>query len=142
MSGRLDATTLRRAMVLYARALEDHRDELDSLNVFPVSDGDTGTNLLLTQRAVASALEDASSDDLPLLCERISRASLLGARGNSGVILSQVLRGACEVLAGTPGGEEPSGLAAALARGSEAATSAVARPREGTVLTVLREADW
>ena len=140
MSGRLDATTLRRAMALYARALEDHRDELDSLNVFPVPDGDTGTNMLLTQRAVARALEDAGPEELPELCERISQASLLGARGNSGVILSQVLRGACEAVAATTGGAGPDGLAVALARASEAASSAVARPREGTVLTVLREA--
>src|SRR5439155_6830463 len=122
MSGRLDATTLRRAMALYARALEDHRDELDSLNVFPVPDGDTGTNMLLTQRAVARALEDAGPEELPELCERISRASLLGARGNSGVILSQVLRGACEALAAATSGDGPGGLAVALARGSEAAS--------------------
>src|SRR5438132_9410520 len=99
MAASLDAATLRRAMALFEEGLRRHRDEINSLNVFPVPDGDTGTNMLLTQEAVVSEL--ASLDgrtDLRSLGEAISRASLMGARGNSGVILSQVLRGLCERL--------------------------------------------
>src|SRR5437867_672126 len=97
----LDAPALVRAMALYAQALEEFRGEIDSLNVFPVPDGDTGTNLLHTQRAVVAALsegaaghEDAATD-IAGIAETITHAALTGARGNSGVILSQVLRAFC-----------------------------------------------
>lgn len=140
MSGRLDAPTLRRAMDLFARALQEHREELDSLNVFPVADGDTGTNMLLTQQSVQRALEeDGGLDGLGALCERIARSSLLAARGNSGVILSQVLRGICGVLA-RPADIDAAGFADALTEAADQAYQAVARPREGTVLSVLRDA--
>ena len=86
-------------MHLYLDALRAHREELDSLNVYPVPDGDTGTNLMQTQQAVVSALEPVPRDaGLQSLGVTISRASLTGARGNSGVILSQVLRGLTEAL--------------------------------------------
>ena len=140
MPGSLDAATLRRAMGLYLDALTTHRDELDSLNVYPVPDGDTGTNLLMTQGAVAAALRSAADEEgLSAITSEISQASLMGARGNSGVILSQVLRAFCE---GLPedhgaGGEE---VAAALTRASEEAFRAVASPREGTMLSVLGDA--
>src|SRR4029077_13858033 len=96
----LDAPALVRAMALYAQALEDFRDEIDSLNVFPVPDGDTGTNLLLTQRTVVEALTAvAAGPDVPTTIDgvgaTIAHAALSGARGNSGVILSQVLRAFC-----------------------------------------------
>ena len=99
MAARLDAPTLRRAMVLLAESLRGHRDELNSLNVYPVPDADTGTNLLLTQEAVERALAwSAEGNELAGLCQTIARPSLMGARGNSGVILSQTLRGLCQVL--------------------------------------------
>src|SRR5690349_19641874 len=140
MAGRLDAPTLRRAMDLYARALKEHREELDSLNVFPIADGDTGTNMLLTQQSVIRSLdEDSGVEDIEAICERISRSSLLGARGNSGVILSQVLRALCDVLA-RPGGGGTATLAEALGAAADQAYRAVARAREGTVLSVLRDA--
>ncbi len=140
MAGSLDATTLRRSMDLFAEALRQHREEIDSLNVFPVPDGDTGTNMLLTQEAVVSEL--ASLDgrtDLRTLGEAISRASLMGARGNSGVILSQVLRGLSERLPddGLVGAKE---LAGAIDHASREADRAVASPQEGTILSVLRDA--
>src|SRR5438105_12285246 len=141
MAASLDAATLRRAMALFEEGLRRHRDEINSLNVFPVPDGDTGTNMLLTQQAVV--VELASMDGRPTglaeVGEAISRASLLGARGNSGVILSQVLRGLCERLP-DGGPVEPNDVAAALRHASQEADHAVARPQDGTVLSVLRDA--
>lgn len=131
--GTLDAPTLRRAMALYAQALEAHREEIDSLNVFPVPDGDTGTNMLLTQRAVDEACAELDGVPPETVGETIARAALLGARGNSGVILSQILRGLTEGM-----GDE--GLAAALVRAHEEARKSVAEPAEGTILTVLGDA--
>ena len=105
-------------------ALERNRARLDDLNVYPVPDGDTGTNMLLTVRAVRETLEAGESD--------IAHAALLGARGNSGVILSQIVRGAVE------GYAEVGSVARALRRGSDAAYAAVREPVEGTILTVSR----
>ena len=140
MAASLDAATLRRGMELFAQSLHEHRDELNSLNVFPVPDGDTGSNLVLTQEAVVTAVASLDgSGDVRELAEAISRASLRGARGNSGVILSQILRGLCERLPadGPAGGGD---LAAGLRHASVQADLAVARPKEGTILSVLREA--
>src|SRR4051795_9084677 len=77
-----------------AAAIEANRRRIDDLNVYPVPDGDTGTNLTLTVRAVAEAIEGSTAADRPALCREITRAALMGARGNSGVILSQIVRGA------------------------------------------------
>lgn len=136
--GTLDAPTLRRAMALYAQALEAHREEIDSLNVFPVPDGDTGTNMLLTQRAVDEACVGLDGAPIGTLGETIARAALLGARGNSGVILSQILRGLTEGLEGAQA--DGRGLASALARAHEEARKSVAEPAEGTILSVLGDA--
>ena len=106
-------------------ALERSRARIDDLNVYPVPDGDTGTNMLLTVRAVRESLE-AGKDD-------IVRAALLGARGNSGVILSQIIRGAVE------GYEADRSIATAFRRASDTAYAAVREPVEGTILTVVRE---
>jgi uncharacterized protein len=140
MAERLDAATLRRAMEIFTGSLRSHRDELNSLNVYPVPDGDTGTNLLLTQQAVLAAMSSVEAGgDVPALGAAIARGSLMGARGNSGVILSQVLRAIGEGPF-SEGGLGPLELAAALQRASDEARRAVARPVEGTVLTVLRDA--
>jgi DAK2 domain fusion protein YloV len=114
-------------------ALEANRQRLDDLNVFPVPDGDTGTNLLLTARAVVEALERSEADDRGGLAAEVTRASLMGARGNSGVILSQAIRGAAESL------RDSDDLAGALRGASDAAYAAVRHPVEGTILTALRE---
>src|SRR3954452_21939616 len=82
-------------------AIEAARARIDDLNVYPEPDGDTGTNLTLTVRAIEEALEKDGPDDRPRLAHEISRAALMAARGNSGVILSQIVRGACEALAET-----------------------------------------
>ncbi len=126
-------------MVLgYRDALDAHREGLNKLNVYPVPDGDTGTNMALTLTAVAEELAGAG-DDLASVCKAISHGSLMGARGNSGVILSQILRGISSVVAEHDGFDGPSG-AAALAAAAKAAYEAVMRPVEGTILTVVREA--
>jgi len=139
MGATFDGRTLREAMARFLEALRNHRQEIDSLNVFPVPDGDTGTNMLLTQEAVDDALRDLQEARLAEVGEAVSRAALMGARGNSGVILSQVLRGLCARLCV---GEAPGAadLAEALEEASEMAERAVAEPAEGTMLSVLRDA--
>jgi hypothetical protein len=138
MSQVIDARVLRDAMARYAEALRAHREEIDSLNVFPVPDGDTGTNMLLTQEAVEEAVGAVPADDLGAVGEAISRAALMAARGNSGVILSQVLRGLCARLC-REASAGPRDLAEGLARAGREAGRAVAEPVDGTMLSVLRD---
>ena len=118
--------------------LEASRQRIDDLNVYPVPDGDTGTNLTLTVRSVVEALDRSTAEGAAAVAKELSRAALMGARGNSGVIFSQIVRGFAEVLAEH---EEIDGpvLAAAFRSASDAAYRAVRRPVEGTMLTVVRE---
>jgi DAK2 domain fusion protein YloV len=130
-------------------ALEDRREEVNDLNVFPVADGDTGDNMVLTLRAVLTELdrltadaENRTIDDIGRdeIVASVARAALLGARGNSGVILSQLIRGAAEELASRPGElVDPVLIGAALARAADQAYGSVREPAEGTILTVARE---
>jgi len=124
--------------------LENRREEVNDLNVFPVADGDTGDNMALTMRAVVeelntlddNAMEQIGRDEI---VSAVARAALLGARGNSGVILSQVVRGAAEELASRPGElVDPVLVSAALARAADAAYASVRDPAEGTMLTAVR----
>jgi uncharacterized protein len=119
-------------------ALEANRRRIDDLNVYPVPDGDTGTNLTLTARAVVEALEESAATSGPELARELTRAALLGARGNSGVILSQIVRGFAEVL-GEATALDSTTLARAARAASDAAYRAVRDPVEGTILTVIRE---
>jgi uncharacterized protein len=137
-----------RAVVEGALAeLESRRREVNDLNVFPVADGDTGDNMALTLRAVLDELDRLSSaggkiDEIGRdeIVDSVARAALLGARGNSGVILSQLLRGAAEELISRPGElVDPVLVAAAMARAAERAYGSVREPAEGTILTVVRE---
>ena len=134
----LDALAVRRWCAAGLDALTAARAEIDDLNVYPVPDGDTGTNLHLTMTAVAEALAGAS-DDMAATVRAMAQGALMGARGNSGIILAQLLQGLSEVLAeqATTG---PEGVQRALIRAAELGYSAVAAPVEGTVLTVAREA--
>jgi fatty acid kinase len=126
-------------------SLEARRQEVNDLNVFPVADGDTGDNMAMTLRAVMEELEriDGRSVDevgRTELVQALARAALMGARGNSGVILSQIVRGAAEELASRPGELiDPTLVAAAFARAADAAYDSVREPAEGTMLTVFRE---
>lgn len=133
----LGASELRRAVLAALEAVRARQDEIDAANVYPVPDGDTGTNLSLTLTAVAEALPGAP-DQPRALADAIARGSLLGARGNSGVILAQVLRGLCEAVDAS--GLDARGLTKGLARGAELAYEAVLTPVEGTMLTVARAA--
>lgn len=123
-----------------ASALKDRKDEVNKLNVFPVPDGDTGTNMSLTMDAVVVEIAKLG-DDAPLgdVCHAVTHGSLMGARGNSGVILSQILRGLCEVV-GQASEADPTVVAGAFARSVTVAFQAVRKPIEGTMLTVLRDA--
>jgi uncharacterized protein len=134
---RLGAADLRAVVKAYNDALAAHREPINRLNVYPVPDGDTGTNMSLTLSSVFEELQGVD-DDLPAVCKAVSHGSLMGARGNSGVILSQVLRGFVGVVAETGGLDGP-GVAWALRAASDAAYQAVMRPVEGTILTVVRE---
>ncbi|HEY5428018.1 MAG TPA: DAK2 domain-containing protein [Solirubrobacteraceae bacterium] len=130
-------------------ALEARREEVNDLNVFPVADGDTGDNMVLTLRAVlqeldrlAGASEGRTIDEIGRdeIVSSVARAALLGARGNSGVILSQLIRGAAEELISRPGElVDPVLIGAALARAADQAYGSVRDPAEGTILTVVRE---
>jgi hypothetical protein len=131
---RLDAAAVRRWLGAARRDLDRHRAEIDDLNVYPVPDGDTGTNLSLTMESVTEALPP--HDDLAAVLAAAARGALLGARGNSGVILSQLLRGVAEAFGSGSGGD----LQKALRRAAEAAYGAVAAPVEGTILSVARAA--
>ncbi len=135
---RLDASHLRAVVRGYRDALVAHREAINRLNVYPVPDGDTGTNMSLTLESVCEEL-DGSEADLASTCKAISHGSLMGARGNSGVILSQILRGMAEVLRGCDDGADGASVAAALQAATDAAYGAVMRPVEGTILTVVRE---
>jgi uncharacterized protein len=120
-------------------SLDASRSRIDDLNVYPVPDGDTGTNLTLTMRAVAEGVAAAKPTDRPVLAHAVARAALMGARGNSGVILSQIVRGVADVLAEATNGIDPPLVARALRGASDAAYRAVRRPVEGTMLSVIRE---
>ncbi|MCW2607186.1 MAG: hypothetical protein JWO60_1879, partial [Frankiales bacterium] len=133
----LDAAGLRRWCAAALQSLRAAREEIDALNVYPVPDGDTGTNLLLTVQSVAEALA-AAPEDLASTTAAVTRGALLGARGNSGVILSQLLRGFCEAV--PEGGAGAAEVRAGLVRAADLAYAAVAAPVEGTVLTVARAA--
>ena len=120
------------------RNLEAHRRRIDDLNVYPVPDGDTGTNLVLTLRSVVEALDASKAETSPDVARELSRAALMGARGNSGVIFSQIVRGFVEVLGQSDVTSTPL-LRRAFRAASDAAYRAVKRPVEGTMLTVVRE---
>jgi DAK2 domain fusion protein YloV len=118
--------------------LEAHRRRIDDLNVYPVPDGDTGTNLVLTLRSIVEALDASAAADSQAVAKDVTRAALMGARGNSGVIFSQIVRGFVEVL-GQHEGVSSSLLSRAFRGASDTAYRAVKRPVEGTMLTVIRE---
>jgi DAK2 domain fusion protein YloV len=120
------------------RNLEAHRQRIDDLNVYPVPDGDTGTNLVLTLRSIVETLEASNAEGSDAVAKELSRAALMGARGNSGVIFSQIVRGFVDVLAQSEDVSTPR-LRRAFRGASDAAYRAVKRPVEGTMLTVIRE---
>ncbi|MEU8530942.1 DAK2 domain-containing protein, partial [Streptomyces sp. NPDC048629] len=137
----LDAAAVRSWCSLSLAALGREREAIDAINVYPVADGDTGTNLYLTVESAARALDAAFTDgaapDAPEAVRLMAHGALLGARGNSGTILSQLLRGMTAVLAAGRDGDH---LARALTTAADAARQAVAHPVEGTILSVATAA--
>ncbi|MFE3635639.1 DAK2 domain-containing protein [Streptomyces sp. NPDC059168] len=148
----LDALAVRTWCGLALRALGRAREEIDAINVYPVADGDTGTNLYLTVESAATAVEavfagygtGAGEPTLADAARAMAHGALIGARGNSGTILAQLLRGMAQVLAGGEAGDEShcdgAGLRLALRHAADSARRAVAHPVEGTVLTVASAA--
>jgi hypothetical protein len=138
----LGAEDLRNVMGRFRDVLRLHQGDINLLNVYPVPDGDTGTNMALTIEAVVTELEGVpAGSGLPEVCKAIGHGSLMGARGNSGVILSQLLRGMCDRMSRTEdAGVDGSVLADALEHGSDLARRAVVKPVEGTILTVAAAA--
>jgi DAK2 domain fusion protein YloV len=134
----------RRVVAAALAELENRRQEVNDLNVFPVADGDTGDNMALTLKAVVEELNRMNGRPIDVtgrdeIVSGVARAALLGARGNSGVILSQIVRGAAEELASRPGElVDPILVSAALARAADAAYASVRDPAEGTMLSAVR----
>ncbi|MEA2374974.1 MAG: fatty acid kinase, partial [Thermoleophilaceae bacterium] len=134
----------RRAVASAHAELDSRRQEVNDLNVFPVADGDTGDNMAMTLQAVLDELDRINGQHIDEIGREevvaaVARAALLGARGNSGVILSQIVRGAAEELASRPGELiDPILVSAALARAADAAYDSVREPAEGTMLSAVR----
>ena len=138
MINRIDSKALKNMIISGANNLRNNKDFVDKLNVFPVPDGDTGTNMSLTIASAVKELDKVSEGSITDIGKAISKGSLMGARGNSGVILSQIIRGFAK---GIEGKDELTSkdLANALKLGSDTAYKAVIKPVEGTILTVIRE---
>lgn len=133
----LDAGILKECFIAGAKSLEANKEYINELNVFPVPDGDTGTNMTMTLMSAARAVAELENPGMSEVCKAIAGGSLRGARGNSGVILSQLLRGFCKVVREE---EEIDSivLAQAFRRAAETAYKAVMKPKEGTILTVAK----
>ncbi len=132
-------SSIYRSMILSAAAnLANHKQEVDNMNVFPVPDGDTGTNMSMTMDACESAIISSDADTIPALTKLVANAALRGARGNSGVILSQLMRGVNKALSGADV-IDCTLLSAAVQSAAKSAYKAVMKPTEGTILTVARK---
>src|SRR5690242_18493450 len=133
-----DGQDLKKAILAGAAWLEEHKDAINALNVFPVPDGDTGSNMSATMRSAVRNIVNSEETSASAVANKIARDALLGARGNSGVILSQTLRGLALGLADKSTFSAPD-LADAFQEASNLAYRAVIKPVEGTILTVVRE---
>ncbi len=132
--------TVRSSFAAAAQAVQDRSEDINKLNVFPVPDGDTGTNMALTLATVVGELERLPADaPMPKVAAALTHGSLMGARGNSGVIMSQILRGLAEGLAEVGEPVSAADVAGAFRRAVKVAFQAVGKPVEGTILTVLRD---
>src|SRR2546422_4726497 len=137
--GNVDGQLLKQALLGSLANLSAHQEEINRLNVFPVPDGDTGTNMLLTLQSAVEDIKESSAAEVNKIARVAAHGSLMGARGNSGVILSQIFRGFGNAVQGKAE-LTPTDLAAAFAEAANAAYRAVIKPTEGTILTVAREA--
>ena len=138
MQKTINCAEFRKMVLVGAKMLENNRAKVDALNVFPVPGGDTGTNMSLTIQSAVKELGGCSSNNYMEVCDCISKGALRGARGNSGVILSQIFRGICSVLRESKPDVDTKTFAKAMEAGTKVAYNAVAIPKEGTILTVVR----
>ncbi len=134
----INSSDLRNMILVGAKQLEINRAKVDALNVFPVPDGDTGTNMSLTMQSCVKEMTDCKSSAFSEVCDSISKGALKGARGNSGVILSQILKGICSVIRKCEKEVDVKTFAKAFEAGAKVAYGAVSVPKEGTILTVIR----
>ena len=134
----INSTDLRNMILVGAKQLEINRAKVDALNVFPVPDGDTGTNMSLTMQSCVKEMSACQSSSFTEVCDSISKGALKGARGNSGVILSQILKGLCTVIRKAEKEVDVKTFAKAFESGTKVAYGAVSVPKEGTILTVIR----
>lgn len=136
---KIDGHHMRNMVITASNNLQEKKEFVNSLNVFPVPDGDTGTNMSMTFKSAVSEIEALQEKSISEVAKRISRGALMGARGNSGVILSQIFRG---IAKGLEGKDEVDAVdfARSIAEGSKFAYKAVMRPTEGTILTIIRAA--
>jgi len=133
-----DGQDLKKALIAGAAWLEEHREAINALNVFPVPDGDTGSNMSATMQAAIRGIAESNETSAGVIAAKLAHGALMGARGNSGVILSQTLRGVAQGLENKKTFAAPD-LAVALEEASRLAYRAVLKPVEGTILTVVRE---
>ncbi len=138
MQKAINGALLRKMFLNGAKLLDINKEYVDSLNVFPVPDGDTGTNMSLTMFSAAKEVTACSTNNVDALCGAMAKGALRGARGNSGVILSQIIKGMSDVLSACEGDITAKHFAKALVKGTEVAYKAVTKPKEGTILTVVR----
>ena len=138
MQKTINSTEFRKMILAGAKLLENNRSKVDALNVFPVPDGDTGTNMSLTMQSAVRELTACPSNSFMEVCDSVSKGALKGARGNSGVILSQILKGLCTVLRECGKEFDTKTFAKAMESAAKVAYGAVSVPKEGTILTVIR----
>lgn len=138
MQKTINCAVFRKMVLTGAKMLDNNRAKVDALNVFPVPDGDTGTNMSLTIQSAVKELSGCSSNNFMDVCDCVSKGALRGARGNSGVILSQIFRGICSVLRDGKPEVDTKTFAKAMEAGTKIAYNAVSIPKEGTILTVVR----
>ncbi len=138
MQKTINCALFRKMVLAGAKALDNNRAKVDALNVFPVPDGDTGTNMSLTMQSAVKELSTSASVNFAEVCDLVSKGALKGARGNSGVILSQIFRGICSVLRVSKPEVDTKTFAKAMESGTKVAYNAVSIPKEGTILTVVR----
>lgn len=134
----IDGMQLKNMIISGANNLENNKGPINALNVFPVPDGDTGTNMSLTMQSAVREIRAARDNEVHTVADAVANGSLMGARGNSGVILSQIWRGFAKALKNQSSMNSKT-LANALLEGSNTAYKAIMKPTEGTILTVIRE---
>ena len=138
MSKTIDGSTLRKMFSSAFSLVEENKKDIDALNVFPVPDGDTGTNMSLTLKSAVSEMNACDSNTVESICVAFNRGALKGARGNSGVITSQIIKGICSGLMAKENGILIKDFAKAIQTGAEMAYKAVTVPKEGTILTIIK----